>query len=264
MDNLISRPYASHCKEYKDQLSDEEHWFLSSQATRYLRKKYNLSCQEYYNLICYGNKDYVNRCIRCGKPTKWKSLSRGWDDYCSMSCACADSCEAQHCNPNSPLKIALNKFLHSKENIEACSKRITEYNRKSWSDPEYRRIKSETTHISINRWDAKVRAHYKDFLSKGNISDTCDFYIALTRNEDIKFGVTFAGIQDRKYRCAHKYIHSIFKGSRLAVAKLERDVKFHFKSDSEIIPYNMLSELIRFIRSYITDSTTTSNEGTVK
>lgn len=59
-------------------------------VNNHLMREHNLTAKEYYDkYITFGNKD--NKCIHCGKETKFKSIETGYQKYCSLNCSNQDS-----------------------------------------------------------------------------------------------------------------------------------------------------------------------------
>lgn len=254
---LIYKDHKSHSRLYLDQLSDEEIWIASGVFVQYLNKTYGLNSKEYFNLIIYGNKDYIPLC-KCGLPRKFVSLSRGYSPTCGgrdcVSKKLSNHAKSQHSDKESTLSIALGNLHNSEEFKKSLSTRTRELNKKLWEDPEYRKKMSENSKISINSWKSKSKAKYKSFLRSGRADDLCIFYIGLTESNDIKFGITGTNLDkgrcNRKWRLGLKSIHRLVNSNRLTVAKIELELKLYLGSNSEYTHYKNLHKIIDFVRNF--------------
>lgn len=87
MSNLITKGVGNNLR-FKDQLSDQEVWIHKNSMSRYLRNNYGLTSQEYYNLIIYGDKNFIPRCSieGCDNPVRFLRLLSGYLSVCSNDC----------------------------------------------------------------------------------------------------------------------------------------------------------------------------------
>lgn len=69
----------SHCKECGQDFD------TMYNLAMHIRTKHKINVQDYYDK--YYKRDNVGRCLICGKPTKFKTLSSGYAEYCSPDCA---------------------------------------------------------------------------------------------------------------------------------------------------------------------------------
>jgi hypothetical protein len=73
--------------DYLDQLKEEETWIGSNKMPKYLRVNYNLTREQYYNLIVYGDKDKIHYCPICGNKLKFIALWKPYNSSCSNHCS---------------------------------------------------------------------------------------------------------------------------------------------------------------------------------
>lgn len=65
---------------YLDQLYDKEYWVSKNKFPKYLLEWYNLTPQEYYDIVVYDNVQPKCLC-GCGLSSKFISLSKGYQDF---------------------------------------------------------------------------------------------------------------------------------------------------------------------------------------
>lgn len=241
-------------KKYIDQLSTDRLEIHYVSMKSYLKSKYKISLQDYYNIVKYNNINHTIKCKNpeCTKSTKFINLSKGYTEYCCRSCQCSHKAKLQHLDINSKLNVSLkesNKLLSSKR-----SEFMKTLNNKNWISEEYRLKKSKLSYYTINSILGKSRSKYKNFISLGNINDTCIFYLGLTKSNDIKFGITGSNLDsgrcNRKWRLNLKSIHRVLISSRLNVAKLEFNIKMYYKSNSEYLPFSELHKVMNLVRNF--------------
>lgn len=258
---LISRPYKGHSIQYLDQLSDSDNiWVCSGVFNRYLKKTYDLTCKEYYNLVMYGESSISSKCSNpnCSNSASFISLSRGYHKTCGCneckSHLLSIHCKNQHMDENSSLNISLSRVNNSDEFKKKASDRFKSINESNWKNPEYVFIMKDKSYNTINSWRSKCKSKYSVFLKQGKPEDVCIFYIGLTNSNDIKFGVTGVNLDkgrcNRKWRLKLKSIHRLVVSDRITVAKIELNLKFHFQSNSEYVEFSKLREIIDFVRNY--------------
>lgn len=75
-------------RSYLDQLRKDETWVDSSIIEEYLKNTYNLSLQQYYNLIVFSDKNHVQLCHCCKrKIVNFINLKDGYNKYCNQLCS---------------------------------------------------------------------------------------------------------------------------------------------------------------------------------
>lgn len=52
-------------------------------------RSYGLTTQQYYNLVVFGNKDFIPTCPTCGTAVGFIKLTKGYHQYCSHWCMSA-------------------------------------------------------------------------------------------------------------------------------------------------------------------------------
>lgn len=256
---LISKPYGPHSVLYLDQLSDmDDIWINSGVFNSYLRKTYGINSREYYNIVVYGDINFSPRC-KCGNDKKFISLSRGYGSTCgNKECLRIRSSEItkeMHKDKNSNLSKSLKRYTSLESTKIKLSNITRSRNIRNWSDPRYRETMSELSKKSINSWESKIKSKYKSFLRLGKLSDKCIFYLGLTDDNCIKFGITGVNLDkgrcNRKWRLKLKSIHRVVISDRKTIAIIEMNVKFMLKSNSEYTEFENLHKIISFIRNFI-------------
>lgn len=198
----------------------------------YIRKKYNLSQKEYYNIVVYGDGSLIKRCSLpgCDNLVSFRGLTKGFYD---------NTCCKSHAQSLSALN-GTHQFIKEFGSMSNSAKIITE-----------KRVKEGSHQFQdfINR----ARNHRSVFLNKGLESDMCILYITESDSDPdiIKIGIT-SNIDNRKSMnmiSGFKYINTdiIVKDTRVKIADLEMSIKIdlHYlavegleyfrKSDKQII-----------------------------
>jgi hypothetical protein len=63
-----------------------------SSFIKMLREKYDLSEDEYYNIVVHGDINYINPCKQCGGPTRrYGGLLSRYREFCSISCTATNT-----------------------------------------------------------------------------------------------------------------------------------------------------------------------------
>lgn len=252
---LIKRPNGKgHSNYYRDQLSSTEIWVSSTKFSKYLKSKYEITVQEYYNLVVFNDINHKEFCQNnCGREVRFISLSRGYGKYCSLSCGSAVNMKEAHANPDSEVMKGLRSWIDSDRFRTLISNRFSIMNQINWKDENYRLEKSELSRDTINSWESKARSKFKSFLSQGNDDDTCILYVGFTPSYEVKFGVSGSNIDkgrcNRKWRLGLITIHRLVVSTRVKVAKLELMIKLKLGSNSEYVDYSKLSTIISIVKS---------------
>lgn len=72
-----------------DQLSDDLNLYTEFQLRKLIKERYNLTPEEYYNLIVHGDKNYKHYCKNpeCNKELKFLGITSGYKRTCNRNCA---------------------------------------------------------------------------------------------------------------------------------------------------------------------------------
>lgn len=209
---------------YLDQLNKEIRWVYSRRMKSYLLNNYNLTPEEYYNLVVYGDKDYKERCKYCNQPKEnfWK-LSYGYrGDFCCHSCA-----RSYHLTHPGEYPLVQEQF------------------------EEFNRLGIENA--GWNQGWSNTKKARTQFLNKGSLDDICIFYLAITSDLTLKFGITNDELGARAYHnCitgegSYLTIHEILTDSRLRIANFEALLKYKF-DHSEYHEFSKLHDIIKEIK----------------
>jgi hypothetical protein len=204
---------------YLDQLSDEIIWISSKKLHYYLESKYGISCQEYYNIVVYGDINFIPRCPYCNGYRKFWRISSGYYSTCASDECISDS----HSESNS---YRWEELMKSPKDYKIfCSKLGL--------------ASSTKTYLDI---------HYYRWLSLGNENDRCQFYIATTSDNKFKFGIT-SNIDQRSIWMGYKNYKILFEGTRIQVGDLEYYIKLNLDIKSEYLDW---SDISRFRKAYNT------------
>lgn len=227
----IHPDYDTQSNWYFDQLSGVgvyERGFKS-----YLKDTYNLTEQEYYNLVVFGDKDYETLCRYCGKPTTFLNFRYGYHAYCNTSHqALHQRSLGVHPFQNDDLisqnREKLINGTHNMNSLKVISKRC----------------KSEF----VNRCNKFNHTLAQLYLA--TYKDSSDVF---------KVGITTRTTLDRmnngkcRNKGTYKSIHLIKEGSPELISSMEMDIKLKYSEkvfSTEDIRYEHLSEVLNLIRNY--------------
>lgn len=76
--------------KFKNQMDQsDDNLYTQRQLESILSDKYGLTLEEYYNIIVYGDKDYIHECMNpeCRKKLEFLGLHRGYKGTCNRECA---------------------------------------------------------------------------------------------------------------------------------------------------------------------------------
>lgn len=222
---------------YQDQLSEEYCEFTSQSANKYLRDKYNLSIEEYYNIVVYGCPNKVILCPNCGKNSmKFKGLSKGWSIYCNQSCITTYRLLQESKNGINPFQ--------DKDFIEKNRVRASEFQKE--------RMKSGKSHLLTKK--SQMTASRNSFI-KNHVNEECLFYIARIKELPnlFKIGIcsTSKASNRQYYKSYHLYNHHVLmKGTAEVISLVEFNVKMNIcEGLDEIIKPEDLRKVFELIRS---------------
>ena len=204
--------------KYLDQLTEKLTWISRSFMARYLSRNYDLSIQEYYNLVVFDDKDFTPKCI-CGRHRKFWRLINGYYTTCAQ---------------NDCISI-----LHSKSNHERWD---------SMSENERLEFSSKLGYASKEGLRIMCQGCYSRFIALGNESDICEFYIASTFDGQFKFGISEDSLS-RKSKMSYKKVKVIKCDTRVNIAKLEYDIKIKLNSPKEYLPWSEVHNFIKIFNS---------------
>ena len=204
----------------------------------YIRKKYNLSQKEYYNIIVFGDGNYKKVCSHpeCNNEVNFRGLTKGFYD---------NTCCKSHAQSLSALN-GTHHFIKEFGSMSNSAKKIT------------RERVLNGTH-QFQDYKNRAKNHRSVFINKGSISDICVFYITeLLESPDlIKIGIT-SDIDYRRYMnniSGSKYINTevIVTSTRVNIADLEMNIKIDMHNLSimglEYFKKSDKSKIIDYINS---------------
>lgn len=235
-----------------DDLPDDQFCMCQSNIGWYLNKYYNITLQQYFNLVHGLPIDESPKCKNpeCSGHKRFINLQCGYTEFCTPSCGSSYNIKKQYADPNRVLKDAQAR-ARTPEFLAELSRFFTEMNNENWDNPEYRKMKSGEAQYTINSLESKIQSTYSDFLNKGNLNDPCEFYIGFNHNTKVlKYGVTYGLYLQKLWRCNLTTVHIIFKGTRLEVADLERFIKESRSDYNEFINLSDLPSLIKLIKKF--------------
>lgn len=214
---------------YRDQLdSSKEYLYHVLTFRKILREKYNLTPKEYHNIIVYGDKNYFSKCIHCGKETKFKSIYKGWDDYCSKSCVTSKRLTEASKHGENPFQK--NEF------IEKNRKRVKENQKQRMKNGTHHFLKNDQKYISKRR-----------YLKYG--FETTNLYIGIFPDfpDEMKIGVSnnISSRSHYKNRTLSKK-EIILTGSVEDILMIEEKIIEKFCNNGEIFKIKYYSDIKRY------------------
>ena len=200
----------------------------------YLRDKYNITPQEYYNLVMYGDINSYPKCFRCGKNCEFIKFSHGYKSWCHE---CLIKCH-EH-KEEKEYEVGTKCYKESLAAKDKVKKGIHNFQTQSKESRVMAQLNSaRNTFISLARSRRRTIAY---------------MYIGLCYNYDIKVGITFVGINRRAKASKLKTVHLIRTGTPTDIADLEYELKVYFLKESgrtnEIFSFDKIKEILDFIRN---------------
>ena len=179
---------------YLDQI-DGKTLISGNDMARYLRKRYDISPQEYYNLVMYGDINNSPKCLYCDNPREFIKISQGYKSRCKI---CLDKSHIHKKKPKSKLA------LEGKHNFQTQSK-----------ESRTRAHINSSRNTFINR--AKLR----------NIN-VAYMYCGLLDSNNFKIGITFVNISRRSKLLKLVSGHKVKVGTPEYISNLELELKYKF------------------------------------
>lgn len=200
---------------------------------KYLLSEYNLSEEDYYNIITSGNKENNHKCTYCGKESKFISPNKGYLKYCNTRC------QSNH-------QADLNS--HPFQNKE-----LIEYNRERLLNRSHPMLNKESTIL-------KSKNSFISRCMKFNHS-SANIYLAVYKNDKrvFKIGITTDEVRTRlsNSKCRNfgeiLSIHLLRSGDPITIAELESIIKLNYSikvHSTEDIDYKNLREVLKLIKNY--------------
>lgn len=260
---------------YLDQISDTIIWVHYRHFRNYLLSKYNLTYELYYKIVIYGDINFQPKCPICGNKIPWNKNNK----LCGYASTCSKECSDIKNSITNTLRLSKieyselsrrNKEIYLSRSVDELNltySKVSESLKLYWSKfsaEERSAIMSSMRHQffdSLTESERKeyvsnrisraslIKADYHRFLNQGSPSDICQFYIATTKDNKFKFGVT-KDIQMRNLFGEYKRAKILKIGRRDEIAKIEYLIKLGLNS-TEYLEYGNLRD---FRKLYI-DST---------
>lgn len=256
----------------------------------YIELNYGITAEEYYIIVVFrGDDSKIPLCPICGKRIPFSSVIRGYLNKTCRSKECAHilsekkkwepggAYERNH-NLRSQIsrricKEQIKNGTHNFQNPDGTWKssevqlKLSEEGRHHWlSENGYsekaRERNLEWNRLGINPFQSNfptLKADRNVFLSKGELTDKCYFYLAMwdEDNSSIKIGVTInlesrKNLKFKKSEKCYSDITEIYSDTRLVIAELEYQIKLHFYGKAvkgtETFPIEMKGEILEFAK----------------
>lgn len=200
-----------------------ENWIFKSNMSRYLMDKYNLTQQQYYNIVVYRDINYINKCgyCECDNSTEFKTLLMGYRRGC-----CPEHGNLAGWQDEERRAHQAEVGKHSMEII----------NDNLWNSPEYEEFRNEHSErmskmMTENNYDPEFS---KKAICSGNRSyainnygETSIIYI-WSRDSYCKIGICES--IDNIYQKINSYCPDYlvaFEGKTVDTAQMEYDIKMN-------------------------------------
>lgn len=182
--------------------------------------------QDYYDK--YMKKENEGICLACGKPTKFKNITKGYKQYCSTSCANHSEIRKEHIATTNINKYGCACVLANKEIIDKRNKTILEkYGANNIYATEYGKQKIKET--NLKRYGTESAAQSKEVKQK--MKDTCQK----------KYGVDYV-LQSKEFKEASKQTYLVKYGTDhpWKSKELRQKEVDNFCNKNQVIPLNSL------------------------
>lgn len=185
--------------------------------------QYGWTVQEYFDILILHINDTEDRprCPYCGRFLEWSGrLTYGYgQDYWFESTHhfCSPSHRTLYMSSHPDEYQDFAELLDSGGNLNAVRR-----------DPN----KS----LNNDNLERKINSMWGTWLSKGNKTDECSFYIGKLVTGEFKYGVT-SSEDDRAASYKFKKLKVILTNSREYVGALEAQIKFELNNASESLPF---------------------------
>lgn len=234
---------------YLDQL-DGRSKVHSSNMKSYLKDQYNLTEKEYLNIVIYGDKLYVRKCLNCGKELPFlglnKCISRSYRSYCNAKC------ETEY-----RIKNGTYHFLsENRSSIEGMTKHDINAGIRGKQEFEKGIHKFQDVNNTILMSRNQFIKNFK--INRGYTK--AKLYWAMLSGESsyFKIGVTTSELSSRANHVRgddmpYKSIHLIYEDEIDKIADLEYYTKLKFSEfrkapSTEIFPISKFREILSYIK----------------
>lgn len=247
---LVFRCLKSHSKDYLIQIELEEHWVKSNDIGRYLKVTYQMTTEEYYDLVVYESVGIKPpKCPYCGKKLRFKNLTYNYNYYKTCSspeCTFNAYSEANKASQINRVKNGTHQFLNNSGIREKINKNTSRRNKRI-AELGVHPCQDIVNNINMQKGLIKKKGSPEDVLYYyiARTEDLSTFKLGVTKNIIERINISsFSNSKFLKYRI-------ITSGLRENIAELEAEVKLKFMTKSEYFPIKMFKEVILFIKSII-------------
>lgn len=244
--------------KFRNQLDpNDDNLYSQKEIIDLVRDKYNLSLEEYYNIIVHNDKSYKHICRNpeCGKRLEFLGLNRGYKGTCNRKCA--DRYHSYHM-----VEI-------TKTGVYKGTSHFIKYN----SLDSTRELRREQ--IYLNKIDKKSKAfgseyqsrmiNYQNILARYNYDNSVDRYLYLFEFESsIKVGSTRT-LKRRIDFLGNPNPVFVIKGKLEEIARYEMNILQEYVMDTlrddegrftEYLPKDKLNDVINSFNKLLSNSTT--------
>lgn len=219
---------------YLDQLKEDIVYIGCYKFKKYIKSMYNLTIEEYYNLVTTGDKDSIHICKNknCNNIVKFDRLSEGYNSCCCRKC-----------------------------NGKYVADLLIKEGRLEMNKPEFRKLAilsvkkmHEDGSHSFNTVEVHARSRMTDFIRKSLKSGKTMAYVYYAEcNDPLKFkiGITcdisnYNGLMNLH---GYKSMTEIARGDIRHIAEIEYNIKIHFNQRIEYYDISRKDEILNYIES---------------
>lgn len=185
--------------------------------SNYIKNRYSLDIEEYYNLVVNLDINHKEYCKECSKVLKFKSLGDPYGEFCNDSCR--------------------SKFIANTDKMKDINR--NKINR------------------SIHSIDGKLLSSKNRFISKNKGRKSILYIAYINGYSYVKIGVTVSSLDKRmnyyKNSISYDTIHKLHEGTSDIIADMEYKIKCNFKDFMELgtesFNCNRLKEILKFVKS---------------
>lgn len=216
----------------------------SKRIKEYLLDKYNLSEEQYYNLVVYGDIDKYPPCQnpRCEKRPRFIRLSVGYQKYC------CDSCKNSSILTDIVNKIPWNDDRRKKKSMLTSKIQIEKIKNKS-----HNFLQQSEEH----KFNAQMESAKMTFIRRAEIRGikTGYLYYGLVDSDNFKIGITFVSPYSRFKSLGLRTIHTLVISDIFMISNIEYLIKLKFRDYStytnEIFSISKFRSILKEIKNLL-------------
>jgi hypothetical protein len=240
--------YDDKTQKYFDHLNPNNNiWIPKSKINKYLLNTYNLTQEQYFNIVVHNDINYKSYCEECSKELRLKSLTKGYFRFCNQSCITTNRLKKENLEGRNPFQqkdfIEKNKIIVKNRQLEKIN------NNKEL----YHLFKKETKEKAIvNKYKSN---NFKiSYLYTADTNDKRIKKIGITSKENFYSRNNYQGYNLTNHQ-------KLLKGNSDKILEIERNIVENFCIHNyEIFPSNRLLDVKEFIKNKVSIESSTTIE----